>query len=199
MRYVELHCKTNFSFLEGASHAEELVERAIELGYAALAVTVPAGDHTVFAVLERDSRAVVGNFQLPRGAHVAEFWWANPRRVLIAIAERFGSRDYPSPTGELYAMNVDGSDVRRVTDRIGYDGGAFFSPDGSKIVWRAQYPETAADTADYLDLLSQRLVRPSQLEVWVANADGSEPRRVTDLSAASFAPSFRSSTPCLTS
>src|SRR5256714_8786197 len=37
--YAELHCKTNFSFLEGASHADELVKRAGELGYAALAVT----------------------------------------------------------------------------------------------------------------------------------------------------------------
>src|SRR6185503_9232876 len=39
MRYAELHCKTNFSFLEGASHADELVARASELGYAALAIT----------------------------------------------------------------------------------------------------------------------------------------------------------------
>lgn len=35
----ELHCKTNFSFLTGASHADELVNRAIELGYSSLAVT----------------------------------------------------------------------------------------------------------------------------------------------------------------
>lgn len=39
MRYAELHCKTNFTFLQGASHAEELVQRAAELGYAALAIT----------------------------------------------------------------------------------------------------------------------------------------------------------------
>src|SRR3954467_8994310 len=39
MHYAELHCKTNFSFLEGASHADELVRRAAELGYRALAVT----------------------------------------------------------------------------------------------------------------------------------------------------------------
>ena len=39
VRYAELHCKTNFSFLEGASHADELVLRAAELGYEALAVT----------------------------------------------------------------------------------------------------------------------------------------------------------------
>ena len=39
MQYAELHAKTNFSFLEGASHADELVTRAAELGYKALAIT----------------------------------------------------------------------------------------------------------------------------------------------------------------
>src|SRR5262245_3385891 len=38
-RYVELHCKTNFSFLRGASHPDELVNRAVELGYSALGIT----------------------------------------------------------------------------------------------------------------------------------------------------------------
>src|SRR5262245_46871337 len=37
--YAELHCRTNYSFLEGASHPHELVERATELGYTALAIT----------------------------------------------------------------------------------------------------------------------------------------------------------------
>jgi error-prone DNA polymerase len=37
--YVELHCKSNFSFLEGASHADELVERALELGYGGISIT----------------------------------------------------------------------------------------------------------------------------------------------------------------
>src|ERR1039457_1522081 len=37
--YAELHCLSNFSFLRGASHAEELVERASALGYSALAIT----------------------------------------------------------------------------------------------------------------------------------------------------------------
>jgi error-prone DNA polymerase len=39
VRYAELHCKTNFSFLEAASHPDELVLRAAELGYAALGIT----------------------------------------------------------------------------------------------------------------------------------------------------------------
>ncbi len=37
--YAELHCRSNFSFLNGASHPEELVDRAVELGYTALAIT----------------------------------------------------------------------------------------------------------------------------------------------------------------
>ena len=39
MGYVELHCHSAFSFLDGASHPEELVTRAAELGYEALALT----------------------------------------------------------------------------------------------------------------------------------------------------------------
>ena len=91
---------------------------------------------------------------------------------------------------ELYTMNLDGGDVRRITHRVGYDGGAFFSPDGKQIVWRAGYPETAADTADYLRLLKARLVRPARVELWIANADGSDPHQITRLGGANFAPYF---------
>ncbi len=91
---------------------------------------------------------------------------------------------------DLYTMNVDGSDLKRVTNRVGYDGGAFFSPDGTMIVWRAGYPTTAADSADYTGLLAQRMVRPGSLEIWVANADGSNARQVTNLGGANFAPYF---------
>ncbi len=91
---------------------------------------------------------------------------------------------------ELYTMNSDGSNMKRITHRLGYDGGAFFSPDGSKIVWRAQYPVTAKDTADYLKLLGQRMVRPAKLEIWVANADGTDAHQITHLGGANWAPFF---------
>lgn len=91
---------------------------------------------------------------------------------------------------ELYTMNVDGTDIRRVTSRIGYDGGAFFSPDGKMLVWRSWYPDTPAAVADYQALLRQNLVRPSRMEIWVANADGSGARQVTSLGGANFAPYF---------
>ena len=94
---------------------------------------------------------------------------------------------------ELYTMNLDGSDVRRITDRLGYDGGAFFSPDGSKIVWRASYPTEDRVVQDYKDLLAQGMIRPSALDVFVANADGSGQTQVTDNGAANFGPFFHPS------
>ena len=39
MLYTELHCKTNYSFLQGASHPDELIQRAQQLGYTSLAIT----------------------------------------------------------------------------------------------------------------------------------------------------------------
>lgn len=91
---------------------------------------------------------------------------------------------------DIYTMAIDGSDVRRLTSSLGYDGGAFFSHDGSMIVYRAFHPQTARDSADYRSLLARGLVRPSRMEIWVMNADGSNQRRVTNLGGANFAPYF---------
>jgi Tol biopolymer transport system component len=91
---------------------------------------------------------------------------------------------------DLYRMDKDGGNVRRLTRTPGYDGGAFFNRDCTKIVWRASRPRPGAELDDYKALLAQGLVRPSKLEIWIANADGSEPMQLTYLDAASFAPFF---------
>ncbi|HTM43681.1 MAG TPA: M20/M25/M40 family metallo-hydrolase [Polyangiaceae bacterium] len=88
---------------------------------------------------------------------------------------------------DLYRMDADGRNVKRLTNTPGYDGGAFFNQDCSKIVWRASRPE-GKDLEDFRNLLSQNLVRPTKLELYVANADGTEPTQITYLNAASFAP-----------
>lgn len=90
----------------------------------------------------------------------------------------------------LYTMNVDGTDLRKVKHRRGYAGGAFFSPDGQWIVYRASYPRTDAEKGDFEKLLSERLLRPGNLEIYMARPDGSEERQLTNNGASNWAPSF---------
>jgi Tol biopolymer transport system component len=90
---------------------------------------------------------------------------------------------------DLYMMNPDGSNVERLTNEIGYDGGAFFSLDGKWICWRASRPG-GADLADYLELLSEGLIRPSRLEIYVMSLEKRDPIQLTDNGAANFGPYF---------
>lgn len=91
---------------------------------------------------------------------------------------------------EIYVMDSDGNNVRRLTHEVGYDGGPFFSPDGSKIVYRAHHPTDPEEVEDYRSLLREGLIRPTRLEIWVMDADGSHKRQVTSNGAANFAPFF---------
>jgi Tol biopolymer transport system component len=81
----------------------------------------------------------------------------------------------PSWFGDIYIMNADGSNVRRLTSEPGYDGGPFFSPDGQRIVWR--HFEENGMIAD----------------VWTMKLDGSDKRRVTDFKSMSWAPFYHPS------
>ncbi|MDH5566370.1 MAG: M28 family peptidase [Myxococcales bacterium] len=92
---------------------------------------------------------------------------------------------------ELYTMDPRRPEAppTRITHTPGYDGGAFFSPDCSRLVWRASRPSGAALDA-YRALLAEGLVRPSRMQIVVADADGSNARQITDNEAANFAPYF---------
>ncbi|HKR59227.1 MAG TPA: hypothetical protein VJS64_05795 [Pyrinomonadaceae bacterium] len=91
---------------------------------------------------------------------------------------------------DIYSMDANGRNVRRLTNEIGYDGGPFYSRDGRQIVYRAYHPQTEKDKDDYLKLLRANLIRPTTLELWVMNADGSNKRQVTRNGKANFAPYF---------
>jgi TolB protein len=91
---------------------------------------------------------------------------------------------------DLYIMDLATGKEQKVTNILGYDGGAWFSPDGKKIIWRASRPKTDEEVKEYKDFLAENLVAPTNMEVWVANADGSNPRQVTSFGQANWAPAY---------
>ncbi|WP_147867125.1 M20/M25/M40 family metallo-hydrolase [Stieleria maiorica] len=76
---------------------------------------------------------------------------------------------------DLYIMDADGSNVRRLTDVRGYDGGPFFSPDGKRICWR-RFSEDGTTA-----------------EIYTMASDGTDVRRLTEINAMSWAPFYHPS------
>lgn len=81
----------------------------------------------------------------------------------------------PAWANEIYVMNADGSNVRRLTTTPGYDGGPFFSPDGESICWR-RFSENGATA-----------------EIMTMKIDGSEQKQLTQLQTMSWAPFYHPS------
>ena len=76
----------------------------------------------------------------------------------------------PSYFAEIYIMRADGSGQKRLTSVAGYDGGPFFTHDGSRIVWR-RFDE-------------QGLIA----DVWTMKPDGTDQKQITDFGSMSWAP-----------
>ncbi len=76
---------------------------------------------------------------------------------------------------DIYLMRSDGTEVKRLTDVKGYDGGPFFNADGTKICWR------------------RFNVKGDQAEIWTMDADGANQKQLTRLGAMSWAPYFHPS------
>jgi TolB protein len=149
---------------------------------------------------------------MPTGARYV--WRLYPYNIYIADADGSNARrltDNPkydaepvvSPDGkeivfgsqregnfDIYVMNANGTNVRRLTDRMGYNGGPWFSPDGKKIVWRAWYPETDAEKAQWKDCMEKNYILAFPLDLWVMDADGSNKRMLLRNGATNFAPSW---------
>src|SRR5690606_7287349 len=106
-------------------------------------------------------------------------------RYVVFTSTRSGDLD-------LWRYDLETGETIQLTDSLGYDGGAFFSPDGSKIVWRASRPQ-GEEAQRYQELLAENLVQPGELDLYVADADGKNARRVTNQPAANWAPFFHPS------
>jgi len=91
---------------------------------------------------------------------------------------------------DLYEINYDGSELTRITHDFGYDGGAFYSPNGEQIVWRGWYPSTPKETEQWSENLSKKYIDAVPLDIYVANRDGSNKVRLTNNDATNWAPSW---------
>lgn len=89
---------------------------------------------------------------------------------------------------DIYRADLDGSNIKRLTTEVGYDGGPFVSWNGKAIVYRRGPFENAQDKADYEELHKQNLVRPKRMDLWIMDSWGRHNRQVTHLPGASFAP-----------
>ncbi|MGV3482895.1 MAG: M28 family peptidase [Planctomycetaceae bacterium] len=81
----------------------------------------------------------------------------------------------PAVMIDIYKMNADGTNVTRLTDTLGYDGGPFFSPDGKRFCWR-RFSEDGVTA-----------------EIHTMGIDGSDPVQLTHLGAMSWAPYYHPS------
>jgi Tol biopolymer transport system component len=84
--------------------------------------------------------------------------------------EKKALEENPSYFGEIYIMKADGSGQKRLTMTPGYDGGPFFTHDGSHIVWRR---------FDEMGLIA---------DIWTMKTDGSDAKQITDFGSMSWAP-----------
>ena len=121
-----------------------------------------------------------------RGYDAEASWSPNGRQIVFASNREAYSEDglrvdaeqfekNPAHFIDLYIMDANGSNVRRLTETPGYDGGPFFSPDGGRIVWRRFSPDGM------------------RAEIFSMKTDGSDVRQLTELGAMSWAPFYHPS------
>ena len=120
-------------------------------------------------------------------------WGYDAEATISPLGDKIVFTSTRSGDLELYTMNLDGSDVKQITNQLGYDGGAFFSPDGTKIIFRSSRPKTKEEIDEYKSLLSQGLVQPTEMELYICDADGSNLKQLTDLGNANWSPFFHPS------
>ena len=110
MSYAELHAISNFTFLRGASHPDELVRRAHELGYAALALT---DECSLAGVVRAHTAARALGFRLIVGA---EFTLKDGPRFVALVRDRTGYTSLcrlitrgrrQAPKGEYHLVRAD--------------------------------------------------------------------------------------------
>lgn len=117
MDYVELHCHSNFSFLDGASHPEDLVERASELGYSHLALTDHSG---LYGIVRFDQAAKEYNLKPIFGAEVT---LENGNHLVLLIKNEIGYRNLSKLLSIAQLENEKGNARCGTTELVEYSDG----------------------------------------------------------------------------
>ncbi len=95
--------------LEDFTRNADYAQMAISPSGRYLAATIPFDETTVLYVIDRTTNQRTATIRAAGENTVDEFWWVNDTRIVASVAERLGGVDRPKPTGELYAINADGS------------------------------------------------------------------------------------------
>ncbi len=86
-----------------------------------VAVTTPADDRTILAVLRVSDRKIMGKWDYGKDRHFRRVEWANNERLLFWVTFKTGRFDFEVGRGDLYASNIDG------TGRIDIPNGSYYS------------------------------------------------------------------------
>lgn len=81
------------------------------------AATVPLEDRTGIVVLRRSDKRVLSKAIGVENSQIADFWWADDKRIVIAMAQAMGSKDAIYRTGELHAFSIDDEPVKTLIGR----------------------------------------------------------------------------------
>ena len=110
MEYAELHCKTNYSFLEGASHPEELVQEAYAQNYAALAITDReslAGMVAAHVAAEKHGLKILVGAEMHPSDAPAVLLWAPDRKAYGRLCRLITKGRFNAEKGSCYLTFAD--------------------------------------------------------------------------------------------
>lgn len=86
------------------------------------AMTVPQEDRVILTIVRRSDKKLTAQLGGIKHSVIHDFWWVNDDRVVVSVAEKLGSEDQPYLTGDLHAVNADGSRITLLFGRFGLEG-----------------------------------------------------------------------------
>ena len=129
-----------------------------------LALTMNLADRQILLIQRRSDGKFTGKAAGLENSAVADFWWVNDHRLVVAMAEKLGSRDAPQQTGELHGVNADGSGAKLLVGSTNQDrssSGAVYDFTGSTWQFAELIDTLPKDPQKVLVSISDYAVEPT--------------------------------------